>query len=478
MESRRRVPADCDAAPLGPAAVAAGPFPQTAEAPPQAEHLLAQLREVHEERDRLQRALSLRNCALDASTTHFMITDVTARGWPIVYVNRALARDHGYAPEELLGLSAMQLVPAELNPIQLDAVNHELRNGNCVRSELRSRRKDGSTFWAGIAVHPIRDAQGHVTHYVSVGADITARLRDAEEKRRLQDQLFSEMQERERIAIELRFAQKLEAVGRLAAGIAHEINTPVQYIGDGVTFLQSSLAELQSLLETYRSVSTRLIAEHPSADALREIENAEANVDWPFLSVETPKAITRTLDGIARVAAIVRAMKEFAHPDSSERSGADLNHAIETTLTVARSEYKYVARVETLFGAIPQILCNVGELNQVFLNLIVNAAHAIEASGKDAEFGRICISTACSGPSVEVIVADNGCGIPEQNLERIFDPFFTTKEVGKGTGQGLAIARSIVVDRHGGTIDVLSVPNEGTRFRLRLPVTGRPGTPP
>jgi signal transduction histidine kinase len=169
-------------------------------------------------------------------------------------------------------------------------------------------------------------------------------------------------------------------------------------------------------------------------------------------------------------------MKEFAHHDEVEQNPADINHAIETTLTVARNEYKYVAVIERQLGELPEVLCNIGELNQVFLNLIVNAAHAIAAADKDASAGRIAISTAVSGPAVVITLEDNGCGIPEQNLERIFDPFFTTKEVGRGTGQGLAIARSIIVEKHAGSIDVQSTVGIGTRFTVTLPVAGRAGS--
>src|SRR6185437_6548735 len=180
-----------------------------------------------------------------------------------------------------------------------------------------------------------------------------------------------------------------------------------------------------------------------------------------------------TREGIERVASIVRAMKEFAHPDAKEQSPGEINRAIETTLLVACSEYKYCAEVQTELGELPPVVCNVGELNQVFLNLIVNAAHAIEAAGRDASTGLIRVSTAVAGESVEIAFEDNGCGIPQENLERIFDPFFTTKEVGKGTGQGLAIARSIIVEKHGGKIDVKSEVGRGTRMILRLPVGGR-----
>jgi signal transduction histidine kinase len=274
------------------------------------------------------------------------------------------------------------------------------------------------------------------------------------------------MRERERMAIELRLAQKLESVGRLAAGIAHEINTPIQYIGDSVSFLQTAQTDLDRLLKAYRDT----IGSTSSGEIASRIEK---EIDLEFLSREMPKAFARTLEGVERVAAIVRAMKEFAHPDAIEHSGADLNHALETTLTVAHNEYKYNAQIETRLGELPLVPCNVGEMNQVFLNLIVNAAHAIAEAGKTTDTGRITIATATVGSYVEISIEDNGSGIPQEHLEKIFDPFFTTKPVGKGTGQGLAIARSIITEKHGGRIDVHSVVGQGTRFVLRLPIGGR-----
>jgi two-component system, NtrC family, sensor kinase len=199
----------------------------------------------------------------------------------------------------------------------------------------------------------------------------------------------------------------------------------------------------------------------------------ESTADYDFLSLEVPKAFERTLEGTERVAGIVRAMKEFAHPDTNEHKPADINHALQTTLTVARSEYRYAAQIETFFGELPEVLCNIGELNQVFLNLIVNSAHAIADAGKDASTGVIAIKTTSNEEEVQISIGDNGCGIPRENVEKIFDPFFTTKEVGRGTGQGLAIARSIVVDKHGGRIDVSSEVGRGTEFVISLRVQGR-----
>ena len=437
--------------------------------------LVAELDRLRNERDQLRSMLELRNAALDAAASHFMITDATCRPTSIVYVNRALARDHGYEPAELIGANPDVLVAQDLNPAQQREIAAATRAGESLRVEIRCRRKDGSVFWAGVFLGPVRDGAGKVTHYISIAADITARLAEEQNRRALQEQLVGEMQERERMAIKLRLAQKLEAVGQLAAGIAHEINTPIQYVGDSISFLQQAATDYGALLEAYQAALQRLTHGASVAAELDVLKDVEARLDLPFLRQEVPKAFDRTLAGIDRVAAIVRAMKEFAHRDEVEQSASDINHAIETTLTVSRNEYKYVAVVETSLGTLPEVMCNIGELNQVFLNFIVNAAHAIADTGKDAGSGRIRISTEVADSSVVITVADNGCGIPTDNLERIFDPFFTTKEVGKGTGQGLAIARSIVVEKHGGSLDVHSSVGVGTTFIVKLPIAGRAG---
>jgi two-component system NtrC family sensor kinase len=422
--------------------------------------------------EHLQDQIKLRDSALDATTAHLLIADVRRRGWPIVYVNRAIAADHGYEPGELLGRSPVSLNPPELNELAVEELNQGMRQGKIVRAQVVSQRKDGSTFWSGITLAPVRDIAGDVTHYLGMGTDITARLQEQERARELQTKLTAETRERERISAELRLAQKLESVGRLAAGIAHEINTPIQYIGDSVLFLQSAQAELERALGACCAAFERIAGgEWPNAP-LESLREALTGADLEFLSSEIPKAFERTLEGVERVAGIVRAMKEFAHPGEVEQSAADLNHAIQTTLIVARNEYKYSAQVETRLGALPEVMCNIGELNQVLLNLIVNAAHAIVESGKDTASGRIVIATEQVREQVRISISDNGCGIPKQNLEKIFDPFFTTKEVGRGTGQGLAIARSIVVEKHGGHIDVRSEPGAGTTFILSLPIGG------
>ena len=282
--------------------------------------------------------------------------------------------------------------------------------------------------------------------------------------------LEEERSSRERIEAELRVAHRLEAVGQLAAGVAHEINTPIQYAGDSVRFLQTAFADVMPILEMIPALVASLRrAKDPSADAL---EGAWEAADGDFVVEQVPAALSRSIDGIERVAAIVGAMKAFAHPGGTEAAPADLNEALGATLAVARNEYKYVADVDTQFGALPLVMCRLAELNQVFLNLLVNAAHAVaEVFERTDERGHIQISTRVVGSFAVVRFTDTGAGIPQDVRERIFDPFFTTKPVGKGTGQGLGIALSIV-SKHGGQLAFESEVGVGTTFEVKLPIAG------
>jgi PAS domain S-box-containing protein len=440
--------------------------------PPKITELQLLLASERAECARLECELELRNCALDTSSIHFMIVDVSKSDWSIVYVNRAICERHGYDTNTLLGQNPTMLVCEEQSAAALGRVREAVRHRTSISIEIVALRKDGATFSVGLNMTPLRVPGQGISHYVCVGADITARIAQERAQRELQEQLYTDMQERECMAIELRLAQKLESVGRLAAGIAHEINTPIQYVGDSVSFLQSAEADLRRLQAEYRHAIGRLVEREPAHEVLPQLEKMENEIDLDFLYEEIPKAFERTLQGVERVAAIVRAMKEFAHPDSAQHDYADINHAIETTLTVAHSEYKYNAQIETQFGDLPLVNCNVGELNQVFLNLIVNAAHAISESGRSADTGRIAIATDAVGAEVTISITDNGCGIPPENVEKVFDPFFTTKPVSRGTGHGLAIARSIVVEKHGGRIEVHSAAGSGTTFTFHLPVKG------
>lgn len=425
----------------------------------------------------LREQLSLRDLALDSASSFFVIARLT-EGEPImVYCNRAVAEQHGCAREELIGRTMESMHQwSRRDPQHRAKVNAALRAGKPYLYENEVQRPDGSSYWVGISIQPVLDAEGRLTHSVTIGADITAKREEALKKRELQEKLLAEMHERERVVMELQLAQKLESVGRLAAGVAHEINTPIQYVGDSVLFLRNAYEDFHRLGEEL----SRALGELPEGPLRTALEQRIAQLaeryDARYLLTEIPRAFERTLDGVTRVSNIVKAMKEFAHPPSNEQSAADINHALETTLLIASNEYKYLARVHTEFAELPGVICNIGELNQVFLNLIVNAAHAIQDAGKDVVSGEIHVCTALADESVVIRIRDNGCGIPAEHLSKIYDPFFTTKEVGRGSGQGLAIARSILVDQHGGSIDVRSELGVGTEFTLKLPIAGRAST--
>jgi PAS domain S-box-containing protein len=265
------------------------------------------------------------------------------------------------------------------------------------------------------------------------------------------------------LELELRQAQKLESVGRLAAGVAHEINTPVQFVSDSVHFVRDSLPDLVGLLGTYRQLVP--------ADSLPRAIAAEERADLPYLLEQMPKALDRSIDGLGRVSNIVKSMGAFARSDQLSRAPTDLNRSIEQTLVIARNEYKYVADVELDLQPLPLVPCHEGELDQVILNLVVNAAHAIAHKGEAR--GKITVRSRQEGDEVVIAVTDTGTGIAREIRDRIFEPFFTTKPVGQGTGQGLAIARSVVTERHGGQLDFTTRVGLGTTFTLRLPLAQR-----
>jgi signal transduction histidine kinase len=319
--------------------------------------------------------------------------------------------------------------------------------------ECEGLRKDGSKIWLAMSVHAIRE-NGEMIRYEGMCEDIT-------ERNHLREQLLQ--------------AQKLESVGQLAAGIAHEINTPTQYIGDNVRFLKDAFLDLKGLLDNYDKLLSAAKDNTLCRKAIQEVAAAVKGVDADYLLDEIPKAIEQTLEGVTRVATLVNAMKEFSHPDTKEKIPLDLNRAISSTITVARNEWKYVADLETEFDpCLPMVSCLPGEFNQVILNLIVNAAHAIAdvANKGGPAMGKIKVQTRNCTEWVEIRIEDSGTGIPQQVQSRIFDPFFTTKEIGKGTGQGLSIARSVIVDKHKGSIHFETEDGKGTTFIIRLPLNG------
>ena len=268
-------------------------------------------------------------------------------------------------------------------------------------------------------------------------------------------------------------AQKLEAVGQLAAGIAHEINTPAQFIGSNIDFIEDSFVDIKRLIETFQDVVDTIAQGTAIAGAGHDAENLLEELDWNYLKDEIPKAIQQSKEGIKRVTTIVQAMKEFSHPSSKEKAFYDLNKIIETTIIVASNEWKYAAEIVICLDPdLPKVFCLADEIGQVLLNILINASHAITSKNKNTTpKGIITISTSHSPDHIEISIEDTGTGIPENIQDKVFDPFFTTKSVGKGTGQGLAISHDVIEKKHNGTLSFTSETDKGTIFTIQLPIT-------
>jgi len=362
-------------------------------------------------------------------------------------VNDAACRAYGYSAEEFLGMHLTDLYPAD-DHARLRRTMRELGRGNPWHGMRKHVTKGGQILDVEMADHVL---QIHGRNAVLVMAqDVT---------------------EQKRMELELRHAQRLEAVGQLAAGIAHEINTPIQYVSDNLRFTREAFDQRQVLLAQYHRLLEAATAGEVPREILDAVNAARDAADLEYLEREVPRALEQSLDGVERVARIVRAMKSFAHPGGEEKQPADLNKALSDALIVARNELKYVAEVVTDFGELPPVSCHIGDLNQVFLNVLINAAHAIADVAKSSGAkGEVRVRTRSDAGEAVISISDTGCGIAPEIVSRVFDPFFTTKEVGKGTGQGLAIARNIVVDKHGGRITFEPNFPQGTTFIVALPI--------
>jgi PAS domain S-box-containing protein len=373
-----------------------------------------------------------------------------------VYTGPSYCRLLGYSKEELAGLSRKDLVHPDDLPEMLEALEGLFQDGISRRFEYRIRRRDGDYIPLEANAVLILDAHAPNPKAVLIARDISAR-KAAEA-------------ERERMEVELRQAQKLESIGQLAAGIAHEINTPIQYIGDNTNFLHEAFEALGRVVRSHQALLDQCQGGRCPPEEVSTAHRMLEEADLDYFLAEVPKALAQTLEGVNRVTRIVGAMKDFSHPAGDAKCWTDINQSIESTVTVCRNEWKYVAEMEMdLSLNLPLVPCYPGEFNQAILNLVINAVHAIEAN-QDSNKGIIHIRTRQVGEAVEILVQDSGCGIPDIIRDRVFDPFFTTKPVGKGSGQGLSIVHAVIVDKHKGSIRLESEVGKGTSFWLCLPL--------
>ena len=353
--------------------------------------------------------------------------------------NELVARRMGTSPEQLVGKTDFDFFPPEMAQKFFDDEQALIKSGVPLinHEEIALDKTRGMNRVILTSKVPLRDEHGNLTGIVGTGYDITDR-KVAEER--------------------MASMERHESIGRLAAGVAHEINTPIQYLKDSVSFVQEGVQELLDYIDALHA-------------AMPQPKEPDENVEE--LRKEMPPALKLMADGLSRIAEIVRSMKDFSRADQNEVGQVDLNRSIHSTLVVARSQYSAVADAETELGEIPPVTCNGSQINQVMLSLIGNAAEAIrDKVAGTSERGKIMVRTRADGEHVVIEIEDTGGGIPEEIRERIFDQFFTTKQVGSGTGQGLSVARRVIINAHNGSLDFTSEMGKGTTFIVRLPVNG------
>ncbi len=379
-----------------------------------------------------------------------------------IYVNQGGLMLTGYSEKELSSMTFTDLIPS-LSTDEMEKTFKKLRVEPHEPITLTSTktRKNGVMVPVEIFLQYI-SPEGRPGRFFSLVRNISERLLEEKEKEKMQAKLLH--------------TQKLESVGALAAGIAHEINTPIQYIGTNLQFFEESCEDIDEVLTSMMELLEEMKDGKVNKERVEALESLMEEIELDFLREEIPSAVKQAREGVNKVSSLVNAMKAFSHPGSRDKEIGNINEIIETTLQVSRNEWKYVADVELDLAAdMPNINCHVNEIGQVLLNIIVNGAHAINdrlTEDPQGAKGVIHIGTEAWQDSVEIKIADNGKGIPQEIIDKIFDPFFTTKDVGKGTGQGLAIARDVIISKHKGTIEVNSEPGRGAEFVITLPKDG------
>lgn len=387
---------------------------------------------------------------LDESSNEMFVIDIpTLR---IQGVNKGACENLGYSRDELLTMSPLDITQGSSEELLVDRLTGLAESKEDIEVyESVHQRADGSTYPVEVNLQMSNILERPVA--LAIASDITRR-------RTLETQLAQ--------------AQKLESIGQLAAGIAHEINTPAQYVGDNTRFIKETMVEVMDLIDAFQRLHTAARDGEVTPELVEESGQLIEKVDPEYLAEEVPAAIEQSIDGIARITNIVRAMKQFSHPGSKNQELVNINETVQSTITVASNEWKYVADVETDFDeSIPEVPCMPQEISQVVLNLIVNGAHAIgEVLKKEGSSGKgtISVSTKSTGGRVEIRIKDTGGGIPDDIKDRVFDPFFTTKDVGKGTGQGLTMAYKTIVDGHKGDLSFKAKQGKGTTFLISLPL--------
>ncbi len=375
----------------------------------------------------------------------------------ITHWNRTAEKVFGIYQNEAIGKNIIGFtIPWEWDKIYIGVTNAIIEKRPITLPDVRYDSGDGQKRLLGITVNPVMDEEGNLLGYLIFGRDIT-------EKRINESEILQ--------------AQKLQSIGQLAAGVAHEINTPAQYVNDNLHFIKDTVNDLENLMLMCDSLFSTLHTAKQLPDKLHhllnEIDGIKQKIDYDYCKSELPKAVEQSLEGVGKIVSIVKSLKSFAHPDTQRKISINLHALLNDVITISRNEWKYIADLVTKYKDIDiMVPCYPNQLNQVFLNMIINARDAIQEAidKKILERGVIEVSTNTNLEYAIVSIKDNGTGIPENIQSRIFDPFFTTKEAGKGTGQGLAIAHSIIYEKHKGMIRVESDYGKGTTFYVYLPL--------
>jgi PAS domain S-box-containing protein len=401
------------------------------------------------QRAKIQKRQARLVTAIESAAESVIITSPSAK---IIYVNPAFTSLTGYTAREVIGKTPKMLKSGRHDKRFYEELWQTITAGLVWQGRFVNKKKDGSIYQEESTISPVKNSQGKTVNYVAVMRDITKEIE---------------------LESQLRQAQRLESIGTLAAGVAHEINTPIQYLLGNTQFARYALADLLKLQATCDKLVQAVAATPAFAAEIEAITRTAEDIDLDYLKEETDAALSQAIEGIDRIASIVAALKDFSKPGGVERDLEDLNAIVSTTVTVSSHSWDELAEMELyLDPALPLIPLLAGRIKQTLLDMILNSTYALARryGNPPCQKGRITISTRRVEDQVELRIADTGEGIPVDVISRIFDPFFTTKEVGQGRGQGLSVARSVIVDNHGGTIGVISTAGEGTEFTIRLPL--------
>ncbi|HLO50868.1 MAG TPA: PAS domain S-box protein [Kamptonema sp.] len=441
---------------------------------------LSTLRDITE-RKRTEEMLWLYSRAMAAASTGIVIADATKPNLANIYCNPAFAKLTGYTPEEIIGRNCQLLQGDDTDPAAVNQIRQALQNQSACTVILKNYRKDGTAFWNQLAISPVRDRKGNLTHFIGIQMDITERKQAEEALQR------SEMRSREQatkleVALnqlqkthsQLVQSEKMSSLGLLVAGVAHEINNPVSFIYGNLTHLDNYTQELLHLLKLYQQHYP-----HPVLEIKEKIEAIELD----FLMEDLTHILSSMNVGVDRICQIVNSLRNFSRHDESDMKTVNLHEGLDSTLLILNHRMKATGNTQAIqvvkkYEKLPAVECYPGPINQVFMNILGNAIDALEDSNKERTIpeirdhpNQITITTSVvDGNYVAIKISDNGPGMSEEVKQRIFDTFFTTKPVGKGTGMGLSISYQIVVERHKGELNCISEPGQGTEFIIKIPI--------